>query len=304
MLDVVCLERRNPESIGIVCALGQKSLRKALLERDEDARGGAHRGFDWHDAALGFRGLLGALAHLRQKSILHSDIKPDNIVFFDDPRAEAEALFGARLRNLSGAARESWGTNEAILKEVASRRHIWKLVDFGKAEFVASWRTKVSRGLVQSDDTLHVGALRYRAPEVLCGLQPYGHPIDMWGLGVVMFEVATKRMCFGRDCDTPAKVRQRQRELCRVPRGELSDFESSPCGLKDKWENFGTRDWPEAIDNYWGPSGTVVQEMMALLPQDRITPAAALAAEAVYVKVPAAVTLKEKNRLFGISARC
>lgn len=67
---------------------------------------------------------------------------------------------------------------------VHPRRTQIKIVDFGSSYEL---NTKMNR---------YIQSRWYRSPEVLLRLQPYGHPIDMWGLGCMLFELYTGKPVF------------------------------------------------------------------------------------------------------------
>lgn len=67
---------------------------------------------------------------------------------------------------------------------VTARANVLKLADFGSAMFDGD-----------NAITPYLASRFYRAPEVILGL-PYSHPLDMWALGCVLFELATGAMAF------------------------------------------------------------------------------------------------------------
>jgi len=91
--------------------------------------------------------MLVALQHLRNCGILHADIKPDNIL-------------------------------------VNERRTVVKLCDFGSAMFSGD-----------NEITPYLVSRFYRSPEVILGL-PYDHPMDMWSVGCVVYELFTGQILF------------------------------------------------------------------------------------------------------------
>jgi serine/threonine protein kinase len=62
-----------------------------------------------------------------------------------------------------------------------------KLADFGLARLYSPGRRMYS---------LTVFALPYRPPEVVLGVENYTPKVDMWGVGVVMYELLEGRMMF------------------------------------------------------------------------------------------------------------
>ena len=61
--------------------------------------------------------------------------------------------------------------------------------------------------------TLHVSTEPFRAPELLCGLQDYGGAIDVWSLGVVVYQVAAGDLTHFQFSEPEAQLRlQRLRD--------------------------------------------------------------------------------------------
>jgi serine/threonine-protein kinase PRP4 len=67
---------------------------------------------------------------------------------------------------------------------VNARRTVVKVCDLGSAMFAGD-----------NEITPYLVSRFYRAPEVVLGL-PYDHPLDMWSVGCVLFELATGRILF------------------------------------------------------------------------------------------------------------
>lgn len=67
-----------------------------------------------------------------------------------------------------------------------------KLADFGLAR---------AFGLPIRTYTHEVVTLWYRAPEILLGAKQYGTPVDIWSVGCIMAEMATKRPLFPGDSE-------------------------------------------------------------------------------------------------------
>ncbi|EFJ33506.1 hypothetical protein SELMODRAFT_2003, partial [Selaginella moellendorffii] len=68
-----------------------------------------------------------------------------------------------------------------------SRRSI-KLCDFGVAMF--------ARDQTPSAETPYLVSPSYRAPEIILGVAPYSHPIDMWSAGCCLYELYTGKFLF------------------------------------------------------------------------------------------------------------
>lgn len=106
------------------------------------------------------------LKYMKNKGIIHCDIKPENILFTDD--------------STDG----------------------FKIIDFGNS--CESYKTGFS----------YVQSRMYRAPEIVLGV-PYGHPIDMWSLGCVLFEMVNGTPLF------PAKDERELLEYFKITLGDI-----------------------------------------------------------------------------------
>jgi len=67
-----------------------------------------------------------------------------------------------------------------------------KLADFGLARAI---------GIPVRTYTHEVVTLWYRAPEILLGTKQYSTPVDIWSVGCIMAEMATKRALFAGDSE-------------------------------------------------------------------------------------------------------
>lgn len=88
-------------------------------------------------------------------SIIHNDLKPQNILLFDN-----------------------------------SGRWTAKICDLGNAVVQASWREVPSDTQVAKAG-VHEVTLWYRSPEILLGLADYTSAVDLWSLGCIIAEMAT-----------------------------------------------------------------------------------------------------------------
>lgn len=77
------------------------------------------------------------------------------------------------------------------------------LCDLGMAK-------RYTDGILNSD---HVGTLSYKAPELLLGRRSYGEAVDIWGLGVVFFEMFNKFYPFDRQKDSTDDDRSAHSEV-------------------------------------------------------------------------------------------
>lgn len=88
-------------------------------------------------------------------------------------------------------------------RSVNDRRTMVKLCDFGSAMFSGD-----------NEITPYLVSRFYRAPEVILGL-PYDHPMDMWSIGCVLYELFTGRILFpGRTNNDMLKLMMEVKGAC------------------------------------------------------------------------------------------
>lgn len=118
-----------------------------------------HGAFDEINAKILIRSLLEALRYLHSKSIVHRDVKLENILL----------------------AKKVCKNNVLLIEPQDVL-----LVDFGLAKKFSS----------QSERTrTRCGSKYYVAPEIWLG-RPYNYPVDLWSVGVVMYMVLTNNPPF------------------------------------------------------------------------------------------------------------
>jgi serine/threonine protein kinase len=100
-------------------------------------------------------GILNALAFLHENSIIHRDIKSDNIMLSFNP----------------SDGDDGHGTFEPVL------------IDFSLAKFISADSSEF-----EPTHTSPIGTPTYRSPEVV-DEKPYGLPSDLWSVGVVLLEM-------------------------------------------------------------------------------------------------------------------
>nr|CAB3229339.1 cyclin-dependent kinase 1-like [Phallusia mammillata] len=104
------------------------------------------------------------------------------------------------------------------------RNGIIKLADFGLAR---------AFGIPVRVYTHEVVTLWYRAPEVLLGSSRYSTPVDVWSIGTIFAEMATKRPLFHGDSEIDQLFR-----IFRVLGTPTDDVWPGVCQLKDYKQTF------------------------------------------------------------------
>lgn len=127
-------------------------------------------------------GILKAVAFLHENSIIHRDIKSDNILL--------------RFNASDG----SHGAFEPVL------------IDFSLAKFICDDSSEF-----EPTHTSPVGTPTYRAPEVV-DEEPYGLPSDLWSVGVVLMEMLQGK-CFECVKDKEA-IKEISNRLDSLPEGQ------------------------------------------------------------------------------------
>lgn len=116
-----------------------------------------------------------ALAHMRKCSIIHADLKPDNILV--SFRGERVFELGySMLRHL----------------QVNDQRNVLKICDLGTAI------DRSDAATAHNEITPYLVSRFYRAPEIILGM-PYDYAIDMWSIGCTLYELYTGKILFAGD---------------------------------------------------------------------------------------------------------
>ena len=106
------------------------------------------------------RQLLQAVAFLHSQQLVHTDLKPENVLLAD-----------------GGYEREPAAPGSSRLTRVPTSSSI-QLIDFGSATWERQHHSSV------------VSTRHYRAPEVILGLS-WSYPVDLWSLGCILLELLT-----------------------------------------------------------------------------------------------------------------
>lgn len=110
-----------------------------------------------------------AVEYLHQRGIIHTDIKPDNILFVDSSYTK------------------EYDTKRKMNIRVVNCTDI-RLIDFGCAANDERHRTRL------------ISNRCYRAPEVFMS-RGWSHPVDVWSIGCVLFELYTGNLLFNTSDD-------------------------------------------------------------------------------------------------------
>ena len=200
------------------------------------------------------------LAHLHSVGLIHSDLKPANIL------VKAAAGPGELARSL-------W----APIPKLAS-----KVCDLASCVAAAvDHRPVVNSGAPCSRERwLRRQTLDYRAPEMLLGCECFGAGVDAWALGIIAAELGgfafTKASHLSVSGATVEAYAQRIFEQLGMAGGEelqtLPLFKSLlPPGSALEFQTSAAKPWPEAVRGCLGALGfAFLRELLALSPSKRL----------------------------------
>ncbi|GIL63934.1 hypothetical protein Vafri_17934 [Volvox africanus] len=142
--------------------------------------------------------VLSGLRHAHCHSIMHRDLKPQNILLRprqreDPPHQRSPEAEDGPPAGAGGAAAASCTCG---LGSSGWDRVVAKIADFGLARGYLP-----CDGLDGGPYTDWVVTLFYRAPELLLGLRQYGPGVDVWSAGCVMAEMLTGAPLFSSSCE-------------------------------------------------------------------------------------------------------
>ncbi|RLN13851.1 hypothetical protein BBJ28_00023660 [Nothophytophthora sp. Chile5] len=170
----------TPDFLYLVMAKATKGNLKALMERKRRLS----------EALAGklSQQIVRAVLFLHESGVLHCDLKPDNLLLNDAkyPSQDAADANSPTLRR--GSPPKSSLDPHADVKVCDYQV---ELCDFGLSVKVPDVRYyKLTGDVHKVPFTGVTGTPGYIAPELLLQ-QPYGKPVDMWAVGIIIFEMLT-----------------------------------------------------------------------------------------------------------------
>jgi dual-specificity kinase len=166
------------------------------------------------------RQILGSVAFLHDTHLIHTDLKPENVLLVDSTYRTVPII--------SPATRSSRGRPAPATKRVLNRTDV-RLIDFGSATFEEEYHSTV------------VSTRHYRAPEIILGLG-WSFPCDAYSLGCILVEFYTGVALF-QTHDNLEHLAMMEIVMGRMP----DRFARAGARSKPEWFKEGARlDWPKA----------------------------------------------------------
>lgn len=122
--------------------------------------------FPCRDIWLFAKQLLRSVAYMHRLSLIHTDLKPENVLLVDASS------------DVASTSRRSNARKKRVLRSAEIR-----LIDFGSATFSNEYHSGV------------VSTRHYRAPEIILGMG-WSFPCDVWSLGCILVEFYTGEALF------------------------------------------------------------------------------------------------------------
>lgn len=191
--------------------------------------------------------LASALRFLRDKDLIHRDVKPQNLLLLPSPLSIAQGSH----RVLPCKATEDSFTPQAGVASLP----MLKIADFGFA------RSLPSTSLA---DTL-CGSPLYMAPEIL-KYQSYGAEADLWSVGTVLFEMVSARPPF-RAANHVELLRKIEKAADKVKFPEYAEVSDEIRTLVKRLLKINPAE-RMTFDEFFG-SPVIRSEIPGLVPEDR-----------------------------------
>uniref|UniRef100_A0A0N5AWQ9 Protein kinase domain-containing protein n=1 Tax=Syphacia muris TaxID=451379 RepID=A0A0N5AWQ9_9BILA len=141
-----------------------------------------------------------------------------------------------------------------------------KLADFGLARAV---------GIPLRVYTHEIVTLWYRAPEILLGSRRYGMAVDIWSIGCIFAEMATKKPLFQGDSEIDELFRIFR--ILSTPTEEVWNGVSALPDFKPSFPKWPVNQLEDKVRDYMPPEGIdLLQRMLIFDPAKRISAKRAL----------------------------
>ncbi|CDH55852.1 serine threonine-protein kinase afc3 [Lichtheimia corymbifera JMRC:FSU:9682] len=146
--------------------------------------------------------LLQGAAYLHKLKLVHTDIKPENVMLVDA---------ASKLERFTMTTDKGVG-KQAFVRYIPYNSDI-QLVDFGSATFENEFHAAT------------VSTRHYRAPEVILGLG-WSYPCDIWSIGCVVMEMSTGNALFDTRNDDGEHLAMMEKVLGSFPKSMIQKASS------------------------------------------------------------------------------